>query len=135
MSRARILLSVCAAFYFGGLIALTFAPGSSALRDEWVWPIVAFIPVGVVLVLLLGRRRWWVALGFAVLGGAWIEAAQTIWMPVGYGEVGDVLWAAVGAAIGVAIAMAISNPRKGVSRTHDSPSVVAQASNREIPQD
>jgi glycopeptide antibiotics resistance protein len=129
-----MLLSVGAALYFGGLIALTFTPGSSALRDQWVWPVIAFVPVGIVLVLLMGRRRWWVALGFAVLGGAWIEAAQTIWMPAGYGEVGDVFWAAVGATIGVALALAFSSPRRN-RRTHEAPSRVAQASNREIPQD
>ncbi len=135
MTRARIVLSVCAALYFGGLIALTFTPGSSTLRDQWVWPVVAFVPVGVVLVLLMGRRRWWVALGFAVLGAAWIEAAQTIWMPVGYGEVGDVFWASVGATIGVTLALVLTGSRRRVSRTHEVPSDVAQAINREIPQD
>jgi glycopeptide antibiotics resistance protein len=135
MTRARILLSVCAALYFGGLIALTFTPGSSELRDQWVWPVIAFVPVGVVLVLLMGRRRWWVALGFAVLGGAWIEAAQTIWMPEGYGEVGDVFWSGVGATLGVVIAVIVTNPRRRPDGTHDAPSIVSQASTREIPQD
>jgi glycopeptide antibiotics resistance protein len=131
----RYLVSVIAALYFGALIGLAFVPGSVANRATWFWPFAAFVPVGILLVLLLGRRRWWAAIAFSVLGSAWIEAAQTIWMPRGYAEAADVLWASCGAIAGVTVAAALTSPRLKAWRSHESPRIVPQGGSREIPQD
>lgn len=133
MSRRRFLTSVIAALYFGALIGLTFVPTSEQARSSWVVPVVVFLPVGLLLVLLMGPRRWWAALAFSVLGAAWIEAAQSIWMPEGYARAGDILLAAVGAAIGVALGVLLGLPALRALRSHDSPSIVTQAGSREIP--
>ena len=101
MSSRRILLSIVAVLYFATVIGLTFTTGPVPVRQFWFWPLVAFVPVGVLLVLLVGVRRWWAALGFAMLGAAWIEVAQSIWMPAGYSELVDLGWAMVGSSIGV----------------------------------
>lgn len=135
MSFRRMILSVLAALYFGTLIGLTFVPGSAANRLAWYWPFLAFVPVGILLVLLLGRRRWWAAIGFGVLGAAWIEAAQSIWMPIGYAEGMDVVWASAGAILGVVAVVLITSPRRRSMRSHESPRMVPQAGSREIPQD
>lgn len=133
MSRARFLTSVIAALYFGALVGLTFVPGSLANRESHLWPFVLFMPVGVLLLLLLGPRRWWSAVGFGALGAAWVEAAQTIWMPVGYADAWDVVWASAGVAAGVLVAIVALQLWRKSMRSHGAPSIVAQASGREIP--
>ena len=129
-----MLLSVTA-LYLAALVCATFVPNSAASRSQWFWPVIAFLPVGVLLVLSLGRRRWWAAFGFSILAAVWIEAAQSAWMPVGYADVGDVALSSLGALAGVAIATILSVPRTGMPRAHQPHRVVTQADNREIPQD
>lgn len=133
MSRSRFVLSVIAALYFGALVGLTFVPGSAPNRASFLWSLALFVPVGVLLLLLLGRRRWWSALGFAVLGAAWVEAAQTIWMPVGYADAWDVVWGSVGATLGVAVAYLAVSVKQRSMRPHGVPRIVTQAGSREIP--
>lgn len=135
MSRRKFVLSVLTALYCGCLVALTFVPGAVADRSGWYWPFLAFLPVGALLVLVMGRRRWWAAIAFAVLGAAWIEAAQSIWMPVGYADVYDVIWASSGAVLGVILAVVIATPTRRSMRSHSVPRIVPQAGSREIPQD
>lgn len=131
----RHLLSVVAAAYFLLLIVLTFSPGSEAARQSWVLPLVLFLPVGLLLTLLMGRRRWWVAAGFGMLGAAWVEAAQTIWMPDGYASIPDIICSTAGAFLGVAIGVVILTMRGKSMRSHGAPRIVPQSGNREIPQD
>lgn len=135
MTRRRFLVSLVAALYFGALIGLAFVPDSAANRDMWFWPFAAFVPVGALLLLLFGRHRWWVALGFAVLGAAWLEAAQSIWMPVGYAKTSDVLWGSSGALLGLVATLLVTIPRRKSIRSHESHRIVTQGGNREIPQD
>lgn len=135
MRARRYILTGVAAVYFGALIGLAFVPGAAANRQLWIGPFIAFVPVGILLVMLLGRRRWWAAVGFAVLGSAWIEAAQSVWMPAGYAETVDVVWASLGGLAGVLLAVMLTSPRLRSMRAHESPRLVAQHSRREIPQD
>jgi len=135
MRAKRYIITGVAAVYFGALVGLTFVPGTAANRASWVWPFLAFVPVGLLLVLLLGRRRWWAAIAFAVLGSAWIEAAQSIWMPNGYAEVIDVVWASSGAVAGVVLAVILTAPKRKSMRAHEPHRIVSQAGSREIPQD
>ena len=121
--------------YLALLVIATFMPTPASSRAEWFWPVIAFLPVGVLLLLLLGRRRWWAAFAFSVLAAVWIEAAQSAWMPVGYAKISDVAWAAAGALLGVTIAAMLTAPRARSMRTHEPHRVVGQAGNREIPQD
>lgn len=135
MRARRYLLTGIAAIYFGALVGLTFVPGSASNRALWIWPFVAFVPVGILLLLLLGRRRWWAAVGFAVLGSAWIEAAQSVWMPAGYAEIADIAWASSGAVAGIVVAALLTSPRLRSMRSHEPHRIVGQAGRREIPQD
>lgn len=135
MRARRFMITFIAAIYFGALIGLTFVPGSAANRAFWLWPFAAFVPVGILLLLVLGRRRWWAAVAFAVLGSGWIEAAQSVWMPLGYAEAMDVVWSGAGATLGVGIAYLATAPRRVSMHTHESHRIVAQAGRREIPQD
>lgn len=135
MSARRYILTGLAAIYFGALIGLAFVPSAVPGGAPWGLKFVAFALVGVLLVLLLGRRRWWAALAFAVLGSAWIEAAQMVWMPAGYAAMADFAWEASGALLGVAITALVLSPRLHSMRAHGSPRMLPQAGRREIPQD
>ncbi|EAR25591.1 hypothetical protein A20C1_04971 [marine actinobacterium PHSC20C1] len=117
MFRSRFVVAVCAALYFAALASLAFviAPGSNG--RFWFWTTLAFVPVGVFLVCMFGRRRWWAALAFSVVAAAWLEAAQTVWMPAGYADVVDILLASIGAGTGVALAVAVSSWRAHSRRT------------------
>ena len=103
--RRRLSLDLPASLYFGALVGFAFLPAPWSREPEWAF--FSFIPVGVFLLLLLGRRRWWAAIGFGALASAWIEAAQSVWMPPGYAEATDVVWAVVGCALGVAVTMVV----------------------------
>jgi len=135
MRAKRYIVTGIAAIYFGALVGLTFVPGSAANRQLWVWPFFAFVPVGILLVMLLGRRRWWAAAAFVVLGSAWIEAAQSVWMPAGYAELADIVWASSGGIAGIVVAVILTAPRRRSIRAHEPHRIVAQSGRREIPQD
>jgi hypothetical protein len=139
MRPRRFILSVVAALYFGAVIGLAFVPGSATNREFWCWQAAVFLPVGVLLALLLGRRRWWAAIAFGMLGAAWIEAAQSVWMPVGYADGYDLVWGGIGVTVGVLIALAATTLWTGsghaAEQAHKPHRIVAQAGNREIPQD
>lgn len=135
MRTRRFLLIVVAALYFCSVTALAFVPTPAASRSAWFGPLLAFIPVGALLVLLLGPRRWWAAMGFAVLGAAWLEAGQSVWMSEGYADPMDVVWASVGAIIGAGFVLAVAAARGDSMRTHDFHRVVQQSGRKEIPQD
>ncbi|MGV8857521.1 VanZ family protein [Rhodoglobus sp.] len=108
MFRSRFVVALCAALYFAVLASLAFVNAPGANGRYWLWPILAFIPVGAFLVCLFGRRRWWAALAFSVVAAAWLEAAQTVWMPAGYANVTDILLAALGAGLGVSSAAGVA---------------------------
>jgi hypothetical protein len=135
MRTRRTLLVVVAVVYIGGLVGLAFVPGSIMNRSSWLAQVVLFIPVGVLLALLMGRRRWWAAVVFATLGGAWLEAGQSVWMPVGYANLMDLFWVTFGAVLGVGFVGVAGVMRHESMPTHESPSMVAQSGPKEIPQD
>lgn len=135
MIRRRHLLVIVAFVYIGMLVGLTFVPGATSARQWWWLPLILFIPVGLLLTLMMGRRRWWVAVGFGILGAAWVEAAQTIWMPDGSASVLDILLSSLGAIVGVVIGVVIISARIEGARSHATPRMVAQSGSKEIPQD
>jgi len=106
MIRARSVLSVGVALYLIALIWLAFVPRGDTVIPSAASAALQFALASVLLVLVLGRRRWWVALGFAVLGTSWIEAAQSVWMPPGYALVSDVIAGTIGATVGALVTVA-----------------------------
>lgn len=109
MFRSRFVVAVCAALYFAVLVSLAFVGAPASYGRFWVWTIIAFVPVGAFLVCMFGRHRWWAALAFSIVAAAWLEAAQTVWMPAGYADVIDILLASLGATVGVAAAAGIAS--------------------------
>lgn len=132
MSRRRLLVSIFAVLYIGVLVWLTFVP---AQEFSGLWSFLALLPVGALLLVLLTPHRWWIALGFGVLGAAWIEAAQSVWLPPGYASALDVLWGAVGAGVGVVLGRIALALDEISMHSHIFPSRMPQAGSRERPED
>ncbi|SKA85810.1 VanZ like family protein [Agreia bicolorata] len=144
MFRRHPVLSVLTVLYLGGVAWVTLGPEpydadtSSVLwrfldffgryeatdwitfdRVEFVANIAMFVPLGIFFVLLLGRRRWWLAI---LLCGA-ISCAIEIWqgalLPTRVADIADVVANTSGGTVGVllgVVLMSISLARRGRRR-------------------
>jgi len=77
---------------------------------EFTANIALFIPVGVLFVLMLGRRRWWLAVILGIALTVSIEAAQLV-LPDRVTDPRDVVSNSIGSTIGVAIVLGASAVR------------------------
>lgn len=107
MARSHPILALATALYLILIVVLTFVGGDDGDPPSPWWSLVAFLGVGALLTALSSPSRWWVALGFSLLGAAWIEAAQTVWRPPGFASLADLLLGGLGAVIGVVAVVAI----------------------------
>jgi VanZ family protein len=69
--------------------------------------VAMFLPVGMFLVLLLGRSRWWLAVAIGVGLSALIETAQAF-LPTRVSDVRDLLHNGLGALIGVVLVLILT---------------------------
>ena len=76
-------------------------------RVEFTANIVLFVPVGVLFVLLLGRRRWWLAGLLGVALTASIEFAQ-LFLRNRVADPRDVVSNSIGAIIGVTLVLVVT---------------------------
>lgn len=134
MFRQHPLLSVVTFVYLGVVGFITLGPqpldeGTDSLvwrllgffarfgATDWItysalefWANVAmFVPVGLFFLLLLGRRRWWVAVLLGVGLTCVIEFAQ-MFLPSRVSDPRDILANSVGALAGVVIALIVTWP-------------------------
>lgn len=80
-------------------------------RVEFSANIVMFVPVGVLFLLILGRRRWWLATLIGVALTVTIELSQR-GIAGRVSDPRDILANSVGAFIGVLIALLATIPRR-----------------------
>jgi glycopeptide antibiotics resistance protein len=74
------------------------------------WANVAmFVPVGLFFLLLLGRRRWWLAIVLGVVLTCAIEFVQ-MFLPDRVSDPRDILANSVGALVGVVVALVVTWP-------------------------
>jgi glycopeptide antibiotics resistance protein len=76
---------------------------------EFLANIAMFLPIGVFLVLLLGRRLWWLAALACVAMSFFIEGAQHF-IPGRVSDVRDLESNSLGALIGVVVALVLTIP-------------------------
>ncbi|MCR2801394.1 VanZ family protein [Microbacterium sp. zg-Y818] len=140
--RGRVLLAAASALYLAVLASLTLGPqpetvgGTLVTLGDWfgAWEgtawltfavlefvanVVLFLPLGLLWVAWVGRRRWWLAtLAGLALSGA-IEATQALALPARYPDVRDLIANTLGAALGAAVvagADRIGRPPRGPRR-------------------
>ncbi len=84
-----------------------------------------FVPVGMFLVLLLGRSRWWLAIALGVGLSALIETAQAF-LPTRVSDVRDIVHNGLGALVGVVVVLILTarseNARRRALRRRPQPS-------------
>lgn len=73
--------------------------------------VAMFFPVGMFFVLLLGRRRWWLAILFGVALSSAIELAQLLLSATRVGDLRDVLSNSSGATLGAITALILTAAR------------------------
>lgn len=76
-------------------------------RVEFAANIGMFIPIGVFLLLLFGRRLWWLAIVIGVVLTCSIEFTQQF-LPTRYPDVRDLVANGAGAVLGVLFALVIT---------------------------
>lgn len=134
MFRDHPLLSVVTFLYLGVVGFLTLGPqpldegtdslvwrllGLFARFDATSWitysilefgaNVAMFVPVGLFFLLLLGRRRWWVAILLGVVLTCAIEFAQ-MFLPARVSDPRDIVANSVGAFVGVIAALIVTWP-------------------------
>jgi len=78
-------------------------------RVQFLANVAMFVPIGLLFLLVLGRRLWWLAIAAGVLATVAIEVAQ-LGIPGRVSDPNDILANSVGAAIGVIAALVITTP-------------------------
>ena len=134
MFRHHPVLSVVTFLYLGVVGFITLGPQPlDEGTDSLVWRLLAFfsrfdalswvtyatlefwanvamfVPVGLFFVLLLGRRRWWVAVVAGVALTCAIEFAQ-MFLPDRVSDPRDIVANSVGAFVGVIVALIVTWP-------------------------
>ena len=89
-------------------------PTADASDVDFVANILMFAPIGLLLVLVLGARRWAVALVAAVAFTVLIEVVQ-LGIPSRVADVNDVLLNAGGALLGVLAGLLVARVRSGLA--------------------
>lgn len=136
MLKRHPIISVATFAYLGVVCWLTLNPAINSPEGSWLWwlyrslerwgptswvtfagvefviNVIVFVPVGVLFLLFFGRRLWWVAIVFGVLGSCWIELAQYLWITERTADARDVLSNSIGIAIGVIAALAFTRPAR-----------------------
>jgi len=111
MLRRHPVTSAVAVVYFLALCVMILGPWADD-KASFAGSAIVFFPAGVLLVVLLGKQRWILAMSVGVLGVVWLELACIVWRPdapsvpidLVAGVAGVVAGAAVTAAIGAASA-------------------------------
>ena len=81
---------------------------------EFVANIVLFVPVGLFVMIMAGRRGWWLAVLAGFAASCTIELGQLIFLPDRFATLADVLANTVGAAVGAVLGLVLL--RRGRAR-------------------
>jgi glycopeptide antibiotics resistance protein len=140
MFRRHPVLSILTVLYLAGVAWVTLGPEPYDARTsgllwrlldffgryeatEWITfdrvessaNVAMFVPLGIFLVLLFGRRQWWLAILICALLSCAIELSQGALLPTRVSDLNDIVANASGGAIGVllgAVLMSISLARR-----------------------
>ncbi|WP_411700661.1 VanZ family protein [Conyzicola sp.] len=135
MFRRHPIVSVVTLAYLGTLAWLTLTPSNAGVRTfsllqrvarsvqsnvgtefltfgrvEFAANVALFVPMGVFVLLLLGRRLWWVGVFAGLLASCWIELAQGVWLSDRVSDPRDLLSNGLGTVVGVLLALLVTWP-------------------------
>jgi glycopeptide antibiotics resistance protein len=72
---------------------------------------IMFVPAGLLLVLLVGRRRWWLAPLAGLIASTAIEACQALFLPDRFASAADIVANTTGALAGAGLGVLILGRR------------------------
>lgn len=78
---------------------------------EFTANIAMFVPMGVLFTLLLGLRRWWLALLIGIAATCAIELTQQL-LPTRYSDPRDIVANSLGALVGIGIVAVLARVRR-----------------------
>ena len=123
MIRRHPALSVVSIIYFTSLAALCLTPnnllarGTVGARRLLPWAsasgveiavgMLLFVPMGVLLVLITGRRRWFGVLVVGVIACCWLRLAAMVWLPRQQVAAESVVPHIAGTMVGIALAVTL----------------------------
>jgi VanZ family protein len=84
---------------------------------EFLANVAMFVPFGLLVVLLVGSRRWWLAVLAGALFTGVIESVQGLFLPARVADPSDLVANTLGALIGAVIALGAQSLRASRSRT------------------
>ena len=126
MFLRRPILSVFAVLYVGAVFLLSLVRESSE-RTTLLGEVLILVPVGVIVVVLVGERRWLTAL---LLGGmvcVWLELGRNAWFANRDAVNTDLGANLLGVAVGVLVTSAIlAISRRRARRISEERSLVTQ---------
>lgn len=85
---------------------------------EFLANVAMFVPFGLLVALLVGRQRWWLAVLAGALFTGVIESVQGLFLPARVADPSDLVANTLGALIGAAIALGVRSLRTPRTRTH-----------------
>ncbi|MCU1549984.1 MAG: VanZ family protein [Glaciihabitans sp.] len=103
-TKSLAMVVVDAVNRFGPIHNFTFAD------LEFVSNIAVFVPLGLLFVVLFGRRRWWLAILAGVVLTLVIEGTQTF-LPTRVPDVRDLIANTTGAILGALLALLVTTGR------------------------
>ncbi|SBN62278.1 VanZ like family protein [Curtobacterium sp. 9128] len=74
---------------------------------EFTANVLFFVPLGLLVVLLVGARRWWVGAAAGLVVSACIETGQAVFLPARFASLDDVLSNTSGAVIGALVGVVV----------------------------
>jgi hypothetical protein len=129
----RPALSILAAVYLAGLALLCLTPntlvargvaagrrvlpGTSGATVEFTIDALLFVPVGVLVVLIVGRRRWLGVVMFGIVAACWLQLGAMVWLAEQPVSSRPVLAHITGCIAGVAIVLLVVGVRRA-ARAH-----------------
>lgn len=85
-------------------------PGTSWISYEVlndITNLVLFLPVGLIAILSVGSRRWWLVFLLGCVGAAGVEVLQALFLPGRVADISDAVFGAIGVLVGVGFGVAI----------------------------
>jgi glycopeptide antibiotics resistance protein len=99
---------------------------------EFASNVLLFIPLGLLLVLMLGRRHWFGVLFVGLITSCWIELAQSVWLPMREADPRYIAAHVAGTTVGIIVAVAIIGSQRKSSDNRRPLSPVSQSSGRQL---
>jgi len=89
------------------------APFASFSTLDAALNVVLFVPLGLLVLLMVGRKRWITVVIVGIIGSCWLQLAEMVWLPTTGASTGSFLEHIGGAAIGVGLGLVALRLRAG----------------------